>query len=109
MRLSHLSRDVIAESPTWRVVLEPDPDADSPLIAYRHPFHLVSWVNNVPGTGSTLHEAPEVWAERWLARQRDGQLWPVWAYRYGAIALRFGDTRAFRTLLGTSGVSAMAW
>ena len=82
---------VLAESPTWRVLLEPDEDAPSPL-GSDEPFVLVSWSRDVPGTVPTPDDDPTAWAKRWLKRHSGGLLWPVWAYRHGDIALRLGDT-----------------
>lgn len=83
---------VVAASPTLRVVLEPDPNVESPLTS-DEPFQLVSWAPDVRGTIPTPSEDPTVWAERWQKRHRGGVLWPLWAYRHSGIALRIASSR----------------
>lgn len=83
---------VLAASPTLRVLLEPDANAESPL-EQDEPFRLVSWAPDVRGTVPTPDAEPASWAARWRKGHPGGLLWPVWAYRHGAIALRIANTR----------------
>lgn len=89
---AYQNQRVVAASPTLRVVLEPDADAESPL-ASDDLFVLVSWAPDVRGTIPTPSEDPTVWAERWQKRHRGGVLWPLWAYRHSGIALRLASDR----------------
>jgi hypothetical protein len=78
--------------PKMRLYVYHDPDAESPLTYYYTPFDLVSWAPNVPGTKPTPSKASDDWAKDWREENPNGQLWPVWIYDHGDIALRIAPT-----------------
>jgi hypothetical protein len=88
------SRELVDEFklPNMRLRVYYDSDAESPLTAFDPPFDLVSWSRNIQGTERTPSIDPDDWAQDWREANPNGQLWPVWIYDHGDIALRIAPT-----------------